>query len=89
MPEMDGLEAARRIRDRATATLQPDIPTVAITAGAMAGDREKCLHAGMDDYLAKPISPEHVSRILAKWLPKKDDPADSAAMFDARTCCGG
>ena len=68
MPEMDGYEATRRIRNRQAETRNPDIPIVAVTADAMAGDREKCLQAGMSDYLAKPIQPQKLGEVLAKWL---------------------
>jgi len=69
MPEMDGLEAVRRIRH-----LEGDIchtPIVAMTAHAMAGDREKCIEAGMDDYLSKPIDREALAAVLQKWLYTK------------------
>jgi PAS domain S-box-containing protein len=68
MPEVDGYEATRRIRNRATETLNPLIPIVAVTANAMPGDREKCLRCGMDDYLAKPIEPDELAQVLAKWI---------------------
>jgi CheY-like chemotaxis protein len=68
MPEMDGFEATRRIRDPAAGTCDAGIPIVAVTAAAMAGDRERCLAAGMDDYLSKPVEPEEVGRVLGKWL---------------------
>jgi CheY-like chemotaxis protein len=62
MPEMDGLEATRRIRADGPSP-QPRI--VAMTANAMQGDRDECLAAGMDDYLAKPIRPEQLAAALA------------------------
>ncbi|MBN2717984.1 MAG: response regulator [Deltaproteobacteria bacterium] len=62
MPVMDGYEATRRIRMQNSA-----IPILAMTANAMEGDREKCIEAGMDDYLAKPISLSALSEILSKW----------------------
>ena len=68
MPEMDGYEATCRIRDPQNRALNPRIPIVAVTASAMPGDREKCLRTGMDDYLAKPIEPDEVAQMLAKWL---------------------
>jgi two-component system sensor histidine kinase/response regulator len=68
MPEMDGYEATRLIRIPATGALNPRIPIVAVTAGAMAGDRQKCIEAGMDDYLSKPVEPAKLARMLDKWL---------------------
>ncbi|MHA7871223.1 MAG: response regulator [Hyphococcus sp.] len=65
MPGVDGIEAARRIRrldNDAAAT-----PIVALTANAMAADRQKCLAAGMDDFISKPFEPAELTRILAKW----------------------
>jgi CheY-like chemotaxis protein len=63
MPEMDGLEATRLIRQREKRTNQ-HIPIIAMTAQAMKGDRERCLDSGMDEYLQKPIRPAEVFRIL-------------------------
>lgn len=64
MPEMDGLEATRRIRRDWPVRSQPRI--IAMTANAMPGDREQCLHAGMDDYVSKPVKPEELRRALAQ-----------------------
>ena len=83
MPEMDGLEATRAIRERqkdgaAHPNYQPRIIIVAMTAQAMQGDREKCLAAGMDDYLSKPILPKDVRAIVERWGPQAT-PAPTAA----------
>ncbi len=68
MPEMDGLEATRLIRDAATGVQNPRIPIIAMTAHAMKGDRERCLDAGMDDYVAKPVSPTALTAAVARWV---------------------
>ncbi|MEK7706728.1 MAG: response regulator, partial [Verrucomicrobiota bacterium] len=72
MPNMDGLEATRQIRERQKNIAQfPNYKTpiiiVAMTASAMQGDREKCLAAGMDDYLAKPVRPEDIRTVVERW----------------------
>jgi two-component system, sensor histidine kinase and response regulator len=66
MPEMDGYEATAALRERETAG--EHLPVVAMTAHAMKGDRERCLAAGMDDYLAKPLRPEELDAVLERWL---------------------
>ena len=70
LPVMDGYEATRLIRNTDSKVLNHRIPIIAMTANAMQGDREKCLEAGMNDYVSKPISPQALSETLDKWLPK-------------------
>ncbi|MFZ2959055.1 MAG: response regulator [Candidatus Ozemobacteraceae bacterium] len=69
MPEMDGLKATRAIRNPQSVVTNHLIPIIAMTANAMQGDREECIKAGMNDYVAKPINPEALVEILDKWLP--------------------
>jgi signal transduction histidine kinase/CheY-like chemotaxis protein len=69
MPEMDGLTAARELKQRGFTH-----PIVALTAQAMAGDREAFLNAGFDDYESKPIDPVRLERMLARYLPEEDPP---------------
>ena len=69
MPGMDGFEACERIRDRERLVGLPATPLIALTAGANDGDRENCIAAGMDDYLAKPFREDDLYAIVRKWLP--------------------
>ena len=72
MPKMDGLEATRRIRNAEfTGHSSLSIPIIAMTAHAMQGDRRKCLKAGMNDYISKPVSPRALAEALDKWLPRE------------------
>jgi CheY-like chemotaxis protein len=64
MPEMDGYQATRIIRDPSSKVINHDIPVIAMTAHAMSGDRKLCLDAGMDDYVAKPINPEELLKTI-------------------------
>ncbi len=68
MPRMDGYAATAAIREWQNS--QARIPIIAMTAHAMKGDRERCLAAGMDDYVSKPIDPASVLRVLNRWLPE-------------------
>jgi signal transduction histidine kinase/DNA-binding response OmpR family regulator/HPt (histidine-containing phosphotransfer) domain-containing protein len=79
MPEMDGLDALRVIRQRLPPERQPRI--VAMTANALRGDRERCLEAGMDDYISKPIQLAELARVIERNRPgaTTERPADAAA----------
>ncbi len=68
MPVLDGMEATRQIRDPHSAVLDRTIPIIAMTAEAMQGDRERCLDAGMNDYVAKPVTPQALAERLGRWL---------------------
>ncbi len=95
MPVLDGLSATRQIRDDEARTGRSRVPIVALTANAMAGDRERCLEAGMDDYLGKPFTMDQLHAALAMHLgvgeerppqepaveaPPADDPLDRSAL---------
>jgi CheY-like chemotaxis protein len=67
MPEMDGFEATAKIRDHGSLVRNHKVPIIAMTANAMQGDREKCLEAGMDDYLPKPVKKDELAAMLEKW----------------------
>jgi len=71
MPEMDGFDATRKVRLYENNTSLEKTPIIAFTANAMQGDKEKCLSAGMDDYLAKPVNNHTLEDILVKWLSHK------------------
>ncbi len=68
MPEMDGFEATRSIRQEGSSALNPRIPIIAMTASTMQGDREKCIQAGMSDFIAKPVQKRELAEMLARWL---------------------
>jgi two-component system, sensor histidine kinase and response regulator len=67
MPVMDGFEACRHIRELG----EPQPAIIAVTANALVGERDKCLNAGMDDYLSKPFQAEQLVGIVKKWIDKK------------------
>lgn len=83
MPEMDGFEATRALRRRERTTGQ-HMAVVAMTANAMAGDREQCLDAGMDDYIAKPVHPQALDAMIEKWTRRapaaRELPLDRGAL---------
>jgi len=72
MPVMDGFEASRNIRASHSKVINRTIPIVALTANAMQGDREKCLAAGMDDFISKPVESKKLQDALSHWLPKQE-----------------
>jgi PAS domain S-box-containing protein len=67
MPEMDGYEATRAVRDPASRVRDRDVPIVAMTAHTMKGDRENCLAAGMNDFLSKPMRPGELAEVIRRW----------------------
>jgi CheY-like chemotaxis protein/HPt (histidine-containing phosphotransfer) domain-containing protein len=81
MPEVDGFEATREIRERERVSAGKPIPIVALTANAMAHDRDECLSAGMDDHLSKPFSMQTLQDMLDRWMPEaaaEREPAGAA-----------
>jgi signal transduction histidine kinase/CheY-like chemotaxis protein/HPt (histidine-containing phosphotransfer) domain-containing protein/integral membrane sensor domain MASE1 len=67
MPEVDGYEATQRIRAKGSGVLDPDITIIALTANVTGGNRERCLQAGMNDFLSKPIHPQQLAEIIQRW----------------------
>lgn len=72
MPVMDGFEATRAIRALNTPVSQ--VPIIAVTANVMEGQRDKCLAAGMNDYLPKPINKDVLRKAVDRWIPKTEGP---------------
>ncbi len=101
MPELDGFDTAKQIREQKiqNSHVDMDIPIIALTAHAIKGDREKCLAAGMNDYITKPVSPESLAKVMNKWFKKitTDNinefktsagmPVDSGIIFDYDGLC--
>jgi len=79
MPEVDGFEATKRIRNPHSAVRNHAIPVVAMTAHAMKGDREKCIEAGMDDYVSKPVKPRELLEVIERHLHDAERTTSQAA----------
>ncbi|GAB4401587.1 MAG: hypothetical protein OHK0048_18480 [Rhodoferax sp.] len=88
MPNVDGFEATRRIRQLEAQHGWPRCPILALTANAFAQDRQKCLDAGMDDHLSKPVILDELKAVLQRWLPRRD-PAQQAIPQSGPTETGG
>ncbi|MGE0384641.1 MAG: response regulator [Gammaproteobacteria bacterium] len=86
MPVMDGFDATARIRTWERGESDRRLPIIALTANAMEGDRDRCLTAGMDDYLSKPFTRAQLAAILDRWLPlsAKDAPAPAGTQAPAQ-----
>jgi CheY-like chemotaxis protein/HPt (histidine-containing phosphotransfer) domain-containing protein len=78
MPEMDGYEATRLLRCKDSGVLNPEVPVIAMTANALAGDREQCLAAGMNDYITKPIDRRRLREILLAAFARVPSTAPAA-----------
>jgi CheY-like chemotaxis protein len=88
MPVLDGFQATRRLRDMERVSGK-HIPVIAMTANALAGDRERCLEAGMDDYIAKPMSIAVLSAVLSRWTDRggtRLEASQHSDEGDADTC---
>lgn len=81
MPELDGLQATRIIRENRPTIRNPQIPIIAMTARAMQDDRQLCIDAGMNDYISKPVSPKELVEVLSRWLPPPENKTPSTPEF--------
>ncbi|HET7921730.1 MAG TPA: ATP-binding protein, partial [Gammaproteobacteria bacterium] len=82
MPVLDGYSATRRLREIEAGQNKPRTPVIAMTAHAMSGDRERCLQAGMDDYLSKPLDRQLLEETLTRWMQQSPHAAASVATSD-------
>jgi two-component system sensor histidine kinase/response regulator len=80
MPEMDGYETTRLLRAAASTNRNPTTPIVALTANALSDDRQRCLDAGMDDYLSKPVRLEELRTAVERWTNKTGDSANETGV---------
>ncbi|HEY1173447.1 MAG TPA: response regulator [Verrucomicrobiae bacterium] len=83
MPDVDGYEATQMVRAKGTGVLNPDIVIIALTANVTGGNRERCLNAGMNDFLSKPIHPQQLAEVLQRWHKGDGKAMESTAMTPA------
>ncbi len=88
MPDMDGFDVARRIREPGSPVLNRGVPVIAITARAMQGDVEHCLAAGMNAHIQKPFSPRRLAEVLREWLPERNPDEESGGMTETSRATG-
>ncbi len=82
MPEMDGVETTRAIRHSTSSLFDPNIPVIAMTAHSMKGDKERCLDAGMNGYVSKPLDIRDIPNIIWKYVPADEEAAASELQED-------
>jgi signal transduction histidine kinase/FixJ family two-component response regulator len=82
MPLLDGYDATRKIREFEAQSDRPAVPIIAVTANALPGDMEKCVSAGMDDYISKPFKIQQLYRSLTRFLPVADYQSDEQHRID-------
>ncbi len=78
MPGLDGYETTKLIRSEESSVINRNIPVIAMTAGAMKGDREKCLQSGMNDYMTKPVNIDLLIETIEKWILRKDNVSEDS-----------
>ena len=88
MPEMDGYKATKKIRNCTQSSIMnyKSLPIIAMTANAMAGEKKKCLEAGLSDYISKPIDINHLFSVLLKWISPEKRLVKEKLILDEKTC---
>lgn len=89
MPEIDGYEATRQIRQAGSGVIDPKVVIIALTANVTGGNREKCLNAGMNDFLSKPIHPQQLAEVIQRWHKGGGKSMDSSSSSSESPAPGG